>query len=310
MPTNIFLKGKHNRSANNLKGSANIRKQIEHFDTIVDLLRGDGSIIVNKNLVFATNHNTAIMYSELMGKYRYFKRKNQLTSDGYFFNTVDNMRLDTGLAKTAQKNAIENLIELGLIEYELRGAPPKRYFKPIKDVNKIVNLLNKGARKITKLEKKLGVKADEAQISYSKRFETDAASDSNRTQSASNNTNGTILSNKKPNGDDEAFNKQANKVVFDIWEYYKLAVEDYFQPRKLTSKRRGKIRDMLEDFSVDEIKQAIDNITANSFMTGQTDNNFKATIMYLFQFENMEKWIANCKVDNQMEDIDYYADLN
>jgi hypothetical protein len=298
------------RSANNLKGSAIIRKQIEHFDTIVDLLRGDGSIIVNKNLVFATNHNTAMMYSELMGKYRYFKRQNQLTNDGYFFNTVDNMRLDTGLAKTAQKNAIENLIELGLIEYELRGAPPKRYFKPIKDVNKIVNLLNKGARKITKLEKKLGVRADEAQISYSKRFETDAASDSNRTQSASNNTNGTILSNKKPNGDDGAFNKQANKVVFDIWEYYKLAVEDYFQPRKLTSKRRGKIRDMLEDFSVNEIKQAIDNIAANNFMTGQVDGNFKATIMYLFQFENMEKWIANCKVDNQMEEIDYYADLS
>jgi len=113
----------------------------------------------------------------------------------------------------------------------------------------------------------------------------------------------------KPNGDDEAFNKQANKVVFDIWEYYKLAVEDYFQPRKLTSKRRGKIRDMLEDFSVDEIKQAIDNIAANNFMTGQVDGNFKATIMYLFQFENMEKWIANCKVDNQMEEIDYYADL-
>lgn len=119
-----------------------------------------------------------------------------------------------------------------------------------------------------------------------------------------------ITTKNKPNSDDGAFNKQANKVVFDIWEYYKLAVEDYFQPRKLTSKRRGKIRDMLENFSVDEIKQAIDNIAANKFMTGQNDNNFKATIMYLFQFENMEKWIANCTVGDQMEDIDYYADLS
>lgn len=283
---------------------------MEAFDGIIDLLRNDGSIITNKNLAFRIGKDEADIYSELMGKYLYFKHNDELTKDGYFYNTVDNLRLDTTLKAKQQRKAINKLEKMGLIKTDLRGLPPKRHFKPVKDLNILSRLIEEGRIKRKELKEKLAEKGDISKKRYFEGIKSEENAEINEQNMRVNNTKRTILSNKKPNSDDGAFNKQANKVVFDIWEYYKLAVEDYFQPRKLTSKRRGKIRDMLEDFSVNEIKQAIDNIAANNFMTGQVDGNFKATIMYLFQFENMEKWIANCKVDDQMEEIDYYADLS
>ena len=283
---------------------------LNKFDGIIDLLRNDGSIIINKNLAFRIGLETATVYIELLSKYRWFKNEDMLTKDGYFYNTIDNFRLDTTITGKRQRKAIEELERLNLIKTDLRGLPPKRHFKPVSETDYIISLINEGAKQREELKEKLAEKADVSKKRYFGGINSSDKAKTNIPNKSVNNTKGTILSNKKPNSDDGAFNKQANKVVFDIWEYYKLAVEDYFQPRKLTSKRRGKIRDMLEDFSVNEIKQAIDNIAANNFMTGQVDGNFKATIMYLFQFENMEKWIANCKVDNQMEEIDYYADLS
>ena len=168
---------------------------IEQFDTVVDLLRGDGSVIINKKLIFATDTNTAMFYSELMSKYLYFKQKNMLTNDGYFFCTVDDMRLSTGLARTAQDNARDKLIALGLIEYSLKGAPPKRHFKPVKNFNKLINLLEEGSKKIEKLDKKLAKKAEDSRIDYDKRFESNAESVSNGTQKTCNNTNRRILNN-------------------------------------------------------------------------------------------------------------------
>lgn len=96
---------------------------------IIDLLRSNGSIVVNKLLAKAIGINAAIMYSELISKYIYFANKGQITEDGFFYNTVENMQEDTTLSKDQQLAAIKVLVKVNLIEQKNRGLPRTRHFK-------------------------------------------------------------------------------------------------------------------------------------------------------------------------------------
>jgi hypothetical protein len=113
-------------------------------ESITDLLRSDGSIIVNKKLIHSLGLNAAIMYSELVSKNEYFKERDQLTEDGFFFNTIDNMRLDTGLGEKPQAIAIKLLVNLKLIQVDKRGLPAKRYFKLNEDTSQLKFILQVG----------------------------------------------------------------------------------------------------------------------------------------------------------------------
>ena len=155
---------------------------------MVDLLRNDGSIILNKNLIFSLGHNATIVYSELLSRFKYFLEKDKLTDDGYFYNTVDDLRLGTGLAKTAQTNAINKLIDVGLIKKDLRGLPPKRHFKIIPDGDLLRKCIEEGRQEITELEEKLTENADMAKKDYNKRLKEYVADYSNGTQQTRNNT--------------------------------------------------------------------------------------------------------------------------
>ena len=101
------------------------------IDLLFDLLRADGSIVVNKKLARGIGIQPAIMYSELLSKYKYFFDRSML-KDGWFFNSIENMRKDTCMSEYQQREAIGKLRELGLIGYKLNGMPATRYFKIIK----------------------------------------------------------------------------------------------------------------------------------------------------------------------------------
>ena len=109
------------------------------------LLKSGGSIIVNKNLARNIGLDAAIFYSELCSKYKYFEQRKELDKDGYFFNTVENMKNDTFLSDYRQREAIKKLKELGLIFYQRRSIPGRgisalRYFKVNMDYKRIARL--------------------------------------------------------------------------------------------------------------------------------------------------------------------------
>lgn len=104
------------------------------FDMVIDLLRADGSVVVNKSLARNIGLDCAVLYSELASKYKYFKGKDQLTEDGFFFNTVDNLQFDTCLSDFQQRTCIKKLKKLGLVDNRVQGLPAKRYFKIIPDM--------------------------------------------------------------------------------------------------------------------------------------------------------------------------------
>lgn len=95
---------------------------------LFDLLRSDGSIVVNKALAHTIGLNEAIIYSELVSLNEYWKGRDQLTNDGWFYCTVENLEKNTTLKQKTQQRAIKKLKELGLIEVKMLGIPAKRHF--------------------------------------------------------------------------------------------------------------------------------------------------------------------------------------
>ncbi len=100
---------------------------------ITDLLRNAGFVIYNRNLARNIGVNEAILYSELLSRWNYFKERGQLTEDGFFFNTVKDLEEGTALSEYQQRRALNSLKEKGLIEMEVRGMPAKRYFRIVED---------------------------------------------------------------------------------------------------------------------------------------------------------------------------------
>ena len=126
--------------------------------SIYNLLRADGSIVTNKNLVFGIGHNEAEIFSELISRYSYFETREELGPDKSFFNTVNDLYLGTGIGERAQRTAIKNLVSLGLIKTYNKGTPPIRYFIINFDIELLDKYLKKGIEKIDKLKKEYGIK--------------------------------------------------------------------------------------------------------------------------------------------------------
>ena len=96
---------------------------------ILDLLRSDGSIVINKKLSHKIGVLENIMLSELISQYKYFQNQDKLTEDGYFYCTIKKMEKQTAIKRRNQSKALNNLIKNGLIDKQNKGIPAKRHFK-------------------------------------------------------------------------------------------------------------------------------------------------------------------------------------
>jgi len=106
---------------------------------ILDLLRSDGSIVVNKKLAHKLGLHEAVVLSELISRYLFHKKKDQLKKGDWFFCTKEKLEKQTSLNRYYQDKAIDNLIKADLISKENMGVPAKRYFKiNLKQVRNIV----------------------------------------------------------------------------------------------------------------------------------------------------------------------------
>jgi hypothetical protein len=96
---------------------------------IEETMRGRPGIYIDKGLLLQEGATIAIIYGELLSRYRYFADRGDLTEDGCFFNTMEDLKSAVGYGCSTQWAAIKRLQELGLVISEPRGLPAKRYFK-------------------------------------------------------------------------------------------------------------------------------------------------------------------------------------
>ncbi len=184
---------------------------------VYDLLRADGSIVINKRLAHGIGLNESIVFGELLSRYYYFKERGQLQSDGSFFNTINDLMLGTSLHERAQRTAITNLKKKDLIKVKVKGIPPKRYFKINDDVSVITKYLADGSEKVEELKKKY----DEKRIPAFAVFESCGGVELNPAESVCNNTN--------PNNSKEIKKRYVNLEIngpCNFLKYYLLRLKE------------------------------------------------------------------------------------
>jgi hypothetical protein len=102
-------------------------------------LRSGAFLILNRNLLKKLGPNEATILSLLIDKAYYHYTEGNLTQDGFFYETIQNLERKTLLSKDEQNTVLKGLVAKGLIEVKLAGIPARRHFKILFDsVNSLV----------------------------------------------------------------------------------------------------------------------------------------------------------------------------
>ena len=96
------------------------------------LLSSSAFFVVNKKLSQRVGIQAAILLADLIGKEQYFI-DNGMLSNGWFFNTSDNILKDTTLTRFQQNKAITLLKEIKFLDCKLKGIPATLHFKILED---------------------------------------------------------------------------------------------------------------------------------------------------------------------------------
>ena len=91
------------------------------------LLSSSAFLIVNKQLAKQVGLKGAVLLADLISKEEYFMANGM--TDGWFFNTEDNIERDTTLTSYQQRKILKTLKKYEIIETKRKGIPAKQYFK-------------------------------------------------------------------------------------------------------------------------------------------------------------------------------------
>lgn len=122
---------------------------------IFEIARTTAWVQVCKPLMMALGNDEAIIFGELLSKNKYFTDRDELTQDGYFFNTMWDLASDTNLNDHRQRLAINKLVAVGLLKMKVKGIPPKRYFRIQNDPNLFVRIIEFGVEKALRMRQGL-----------------------------------------------------------------------------------------------------------------------------------------------------------
>ena len=105
---------------------------------MIGVLSSDGYIVTNKRLAKLFGLDAAVLLGELCSEYMYYNKYNNLTEDGGFYSTQDNIEYNTTLNSYAQRKALKVLQDNGIITVKKQGLPARNYFYINND--KLINL--------------------------------------------------------------------------------------------------------------------------------------------------------------------------
>ena len=95
---------------------------------IIGLLSTDGYIITNKKLAKLYGTDAAILIGELCAEHCYYSKTNNLTEDGGFYSTQDNIEANTTLNSYAQRKAMKVLQDANIVKVKRIGLPARNYY--------------------------------------------------------------------------------------------------------------------------------------------------------------------------------------
>ena len=96
---------------------------------LLKLIANENYIIVNRDLIKEMGLDEAALLSELCSEQYYWKSKDKLGKDGFFFSTIDNIENNIGFKKKKQLTLLKELKSRNLIDVKYHDMPKKRYIK-------------------------------------------------------------------------------------------------------------------------------------------------------------------------------------
>ena len=96
---------------------------------IIGLLASSNFITVNKKIAQEIGLKEAVLLGELASEYEYWKGRNEVTDDGYFYSAVSVVQNNTTLSERQQKSALSTLVSMSLVDVSVKGMPAKRHIR-------------------------------------------------------------------------------------------------------------------------------------------------------------------------------------
>ena len=96
---------------------------------MIHLLSSSAFIICNKILAKKLGLKATILLSDLISKQEYFINNGLIDTQGFFFNTQENIEEDTTLTPYQQRNALRTLKNNFIVETKKKGIPAKLHYK-------------------------------------------------------------------------------------------------------------------------------------------------------------------------------------
>ena len=118
---------------------------------ILEKINPNNTGAYNRPIAHALGLAAAVVYSALIKKQVYYEQHDMLDKDGWFYSTIADLEESTSLSKGQQSKAIKQLVNAGLVEYDRRGMPARRFFHVRDNVALVDEILAQGEDIMTDL---------------------------------------------------------------------------------------------------------------------------------------------------------------
>ena len=217
--------------------------------SILRLIANDNFIVVNKSLIHIFGLEETLILGELVSEYEYWRSRGELEG-GWFYSTVENIEKNTSLSKHKQKKALENLQQAGVICYQRKGMPAKRYIKINEDVLEEV-LLGKKVKNLTSSSQKVANKKSKFLTSRSEKIRQQEVKEFDRNNNKENNNKNNKKERKKER---KNFSQQVESNKKENLDFEKNQVSDSaVNGKKVSDSKKSKTFDQLiEEYTSNE----------------------------------------------------------
>lgn len=217
--------------------------------SILRLIANDNFIVVNKSLIHLFGLEETLILGELVSEYEYWRSRGELEG-GWFYSTVENIEKNTSLSKHKQKKALENLQQAGVICYQRKGMPAKRYIKINEDVLEEV-LLGKKVKNLTSSSQKVANKKSKFLTSRSEKIRHQEVKEFDRNNNKENNNKNNKKERKKER---KNFSQQVESNKKENLDFEKNQVSDSaINEKKISDSKKSKTFDQLiEEYTSNE----------------------------------------------------------
>lgn len=225
--------------------------------SILSLISSNSFIAVNKSIIKSYGLHEAILLGALASKQNYVKAE-------WFYYTQELITEDTGLSRFHTDNAIESLVNIGILSVKLMGIPAKKHF-----------FINEEILLKTLLNIDVSLQSDNSQV-------CDSVANCNVTELQSNINNNNNTYNKKENNkiakaptlelvkkySNDIFNDECLSVIVNWIEYRK---KEYKQSISEESIRK----ELNNIIKVKEVKKYSDDSVINAITYIKTETNWQ-----------------------------------